>query len=111
MRYGTHFEIEFEVAGRTVPRKVMRADSEAEVLSYAKGNLTRNSSLFVACLGDGVDYGNLIIEVDMHGSSDVRAHEHRGFFVKGISVEQALGVLQYWLPSQDRVPDLPWLEE
>ena len=54
---------------------------------------------------------NLIIEVGVQGDSQVRALEHRGFTVKHVSMEPALNVLEYWLPSQNRSPSVQWLEE
>jgi hypothetical protein len=111
MRPGTYFDIEFELAGSGAVETTMRAGDEAEVFRFARENLQPNSSLLVACLGDGVDYGNLIIEVDAQGETEVRALEHRGFLVKQVSLEQALGILEYWLPSQDRSPGVQWLEE
>ncbi len=58
-----------------------------------------------------MDYGNLIIDVDGHGNTEVRALEHRGFVVEHLSVGQALSVLEYWLPSQKRLPGFQWVEE
>lgn len=111
MRPGTYFDIEFELAGSATVKTAMRSGDEAEVFEFAKKNLLPNSALLVACLGDGVDYGNLIIEVDAQGTTQVRALEHRGFIVKDVSLEQALSVLEYWLPSQDRSTSVQWLEE
>lgn len=111
MRPGTYFDIEFELVGSTTGEAAMRTGDEAEVLKFARENLQPNSALIVACLGDGVDYGNLIIEVDAQGDTEVRALEHRGFRVKQISMDQALSVLEYWLPSQGRSPSVQWLEE
>ena len=111
MRPGTYFDIEFELTGSATAVTAMRAGDEAEVFKFANENLQPNSVLLVACLGDGVDYGNLIIEVGAQGGAQVRALEHRGFMVKHVSVERALNVLEYWLPSQDRSPSVQWLEE
>jgi hypothetical protein len=111
MRPGTYFDIEFELAGSGAVETGRRAGNEADVSKFARENLQPNSSLLVACLGDGVDYGNLILEVDAQGDVVVRALEHRGFVVKRVSLVQALGVLEYWLPSQERSPSVQWLEE
>lgn len=111
MRPGTYFDIKFDLAGSGAVETGMRAGDEVEVYKFARDNLQRNSSLHVACLGDGVDHGNLIIEVGAQGDAEVRALEHRGFLVRHVSLDQALGVLEYWLPSQDRSPSVQWLEE
>lgn len=111
MRSGTYFEIEIEAFGDTGVEKMVRVSSEAEVLSFAKENLQPRVEILVACLGGGVDFGNLIIQVDEFGVCGLQALEHRSFFVKGISVKQAVEALECWLPSQDRMPSLQWLEE
>lgn len=110
MRSGTHFEIALETTD-SAAGKVSRAGSEVEVLAFANENLQPNVGLFVTCLGDGVDFGNLIIEVDAQGNCNLRALEHRGFYVKRVSVEQALWALEYWLPAQERTPNLRWQDE
>jgi hypothetical protein len=110
MRAGAHFEVELEVVGDASAIK-KRIEHEADVLAFANANLKPNSELFVACIGDGVDYGNLIIEVDEKGNSTVRSHEHRGFIVTCIPQARALDALEYWLPSQDRMPSLEWLDQ
>ena len=108
MRSGTYFEIQIEAEDGL---SKVHVNSEAEVRAFAHENLRPKVELLVACLGGGVDYGNLIIEVDAHGSCDVRALEHRGFFVNGISMQQANEALEYWLPSQERTPNLRWQDE
>jgi len=111
MRSGIHFDIEFEVGDIAAARVRQRVESEAEAMAFARTHLVPNSELLVACIGGGVDYGNLIIEVGANGDSNVYAHEHRGFLAKRVSRERALSALEYWLPSQDRMPDLQWVEE
>jgi len=111
MRPGTYFELEFKKNDGDAARQLVRAESESEVLLFARTNLSPDSELLVACLGSGVDFGNMIIEVNALGRSDVRAHEHRGFLAKDIPVGLAIEALAHWLPSQDRLPGLHWLEE
>lgn len=112
MRAGTYFDIELSFVGRTTAAPVKaRAKDEAEALEFVKIHQLHNSELFVACLGEGVDYGNLIIEFDDQGHADVHAHEHRGFVTKKISIAQALSALEYWLPFQKRTSNLHWLDE
>ena len=111
MRSRTHFEIELEEVGNELTLEAVRMESEADVLTYAQTQLRANVWLAVAALGEGVDFGNLLIEANVHGRCNLRALEHSGFYVNDISQEQALSALEYWLPSQDRTPDLPWQEE
>jgi hypothetical protein len=111
MRAGAYYEIEFERFGNEPTRVVLRLNSEAEVFEFSKAKLVPNSELFIACLGDGVDYGNLIVDVDSQDNVAITAHEHRGFFSKGLSKEKALDVLEYWLPAQSRSPEVAWKEQ
>jgi hypothetical protein len=111
MRSRTHFEIELNAANSVAECKVVRVNNEAEVLAFATEHLQPSMELIVACIGDGVDFGNLIIVVDSKSSCNLRALEHSGFFVEGVSVEQALCALEYWLPAQVRTPSLGWKEE
>ncbi|MET3139126.1 hypothetical protein AAKU61_003505 [Undibacterium sp. GrIS 1.2] len=111
MRSGTHFEIELNVANTAAACEVVRTNNETEVLSFANEHLQLSTELIVACIGEGVDFGNLIICVDAKSSCNLRALEHRGFFVEGVSVELALCALEYWLPAQARTPSLGWQDE
>ena len=111
MRSGTYFEIELNAANSTAACEVVRINNEAEVLDFANEHLQPNTELIVACIGNSVDFGNLIIGVDVDSSCNLRALEHSGFFVEGVSVEQALCALEYWLPAQARTPTLGWQEE
>lgn len=106
-----HFEIELTEAGGNSPPDVVRLNSEADVLDFVKAHLRPSSELFVACLGDRVDFGNFIIDLDQEGVATVTAHEHRGFFVKGVSKSQAIEALEYWLPLQSRSTQLHWEEQ
>lgn len=110
MRPATYFAIEFEAVSPPARMKA-RMENQLEVLAFAKANLRAGSELFVACLGNGVDYGNLIIAVDEQGAAEVRAHEHRGFIVQGVTLDDAISALKYWLPRQERSPLLGWLDE
>lgn len=110
MRPGTHFEIEF-AASESSGRVETCLQHGADVLAFAKNKLRPNSELLVACLGNGADYGNLIIEIDALGGASLRALEHSGFAVDQTSKEQALQALEYWLPAQQRLPSLKWTEE
>jgi hypothetical protein len=111
MRSRAHFKIEFETAVSAAAETVYCTGREADVLAFANANLQPNVGFLVACLADGVDFGNLIIEVDDQGRCNLRALEHRGFFVRDVSLEQAISALAYWLPSQDRAPNLKWQDE
>jgi len=110
MRPDTHFEIEFETS-ESSDRVVAQLQNAADVLAFAKSKLRPGSELLVACLGHGTDYGNLIFAFDASGSVSLRALEHSGFAVHGVSKEQALEALEYWLPAQERLPSLEWAEE
>lgn len=103
-----HFEIELTGAGGNASPDVVRFSSEVEVLAFVKANLRPSSELFVACLGDGVDFGNFIVELDRQAMATIVAHEHRGFYVQGVSMSQAIEALEFWLPSQSRTPRLNW---
>lgn len=103
-----HFEIEIAGCGGDTAPDVVRLYSEADVLDFVKANLRPSSELFVACLGDGVDFGNFIIELDHQSLATVTAHEHRGFYVQGVSRSQAIEALEFWLPSQSRTTLLNW---
>ena len=111
MRLATHYYVEFETLGEKPTQLEFRSLSEDDVLTFSIVNLKPESSLFVACLGDGIDYGNLIIDVDALGRATVIAHEHRGFFVDGLTVETAINTLKYWLPLQVRTPDIQWMDQ
>ena len=111
MRSGAHFEIELEAVDNTAAGKTIRLGNEADVLAFANENLQPKVTLLFACIGGGVDFGNLIIEVDPQGNCNLRVLEHRGFFVERVSIEQALGALGYWLTSQGRTPNLQWQDE
>ena len=107
MRLAAHYYVEFETLGEKPTQLEFRALSEDDVLTFSIVNLKPESSLFVACLGDG----NLIIDVDALGRATVIAHEHRGFFVDGLTVETAINTLKYWLPLQVRTPDIQWMDQ
>lgn len=111
MRSGTYFNIELKAANSAATREVVRTSNETEVLVFANEHLQPSTELIVACFSDGVDFGNLIINVDANSSCRLRALEHSGFFIGGVSVAQALCALEYWLPTQARTPTLVWQEE
>lgn len=111
MRPGTHFAVELEIAGPAPESISQRFYSESAVLAFANRSLQYNAELFVACLGNGIDFGNLIISALPDNNFDVRVHEHRGFFARSVTREHALQALAYWLPLQDRLPNLAWCEE
>lgn len=111
MRSETYFDVELETTNGLAASKTIRLHRGMEVLSFAKEHLQPNIELLVACVSEGADLGNLIIEVDAQGSCKLRALEHRGFVVNKVSVEQALFALQYWLPSQEKTPRLQWEDE
>ena len=110
MHPNTYFEIEFATREGGALAKARLHDS-AGVLAFVTGKLRPGSELLVACLGDGVDYGNLILNFDVLGEVSLRVLEHSGFAVHQVSREQALQALEYWLPAQDRLPSLQWTEE
>ena len=111
MRSGTHYRIEYESFGNPPIRLTQRLGEIDQVLEFARVNLKPCSELFVACLGKGVDFGNFNCEVDSKGQATITVHEHRGFISDGISLEQALDVLAYWLPEQTRTSDITWAEQ
>ncbi|WP_157808730.1 hypothetical protein [Janthinobacterium sp. 67] len=109
MRLAAHYYVEFETLGKKPTQLEFRSLSEDDVLTFSIVNLKPESGLFVACLGDGIDYGNFTINVDAQGRAAVQAHEHRGFFVDGLTVETAINALKYWLPLQVRKPEIQWM--
>lgn len=108
MRPGSHYRIEYESCGNSPVRLTQRLEEIDQVLKFAKENLKPYSEIFVACLGDGVDFGNFNCEVSPEGQATITVHEHQGFISTVISLEQALDVLAYWLPTQARTPDIRW---
>lgn len=111
MRPGVYYDVEFESFGVEPTRSVFRSENEAEVFTFAVANLKPASELFVACLRDGIDLGNLIVEVDGQGRTTLIAHEHRGFIASGLTVEVAIGALHYWLPMQGKIPVIQWADQ
>lgn len=108
MRPNTYYDVEFESFGGTPTRSAFGSVSEAEIVSFSDLNLKPNSELFVACLGEGVDYGNLIVEVDAQERATVVAHEHCGFIAEGLTMTAAINTLKCWLPLQCRTPEIQW---
>jgi len=111
MRPGTHFAIELEIAGSASTSTRRCFNSETDVLAFANSSLQRDAELFVACLGERMDFGNFIVSAGTDSNFDVRVHEHRGFLAHGVTREHALQALAYWLTSQCRTPDLAWSDE
>ncbi|MET3135354.1 hypothetical protein AAKU55_005662 [Oxalobacteraceae bacterium GrIS 1.11] len=111
MRPGAHYDVEFENFGKHPTRSVFRSVSEAEVLTFSSVNLKPESELFVACIREGVDFGNFIVEVDAQARATVIAHEHRGFIADGLTMEAAINALKYWLPVQSRTPEIHWEDQ
>jgi len=107
MRPGTHYEVELET---TTGFKSM-VNSEKEVLLLAQEALRLKADFFVACLGQGIDFGNFVMEINSFGMVDVRCHEHQGFIAHKLNSEQALETLKYWLPTQERTPKIEWEAE
>lgn len=110
MRLDMHFEIEF-AANESSGRVEIHFKNGEDVLAFAKNKLRANTELLIACLGNGTDYGNLIIEIDAQGWASLRALEHSGFAVEQTSKELALQALEFWLHAQERLPTLKWTEE
>lgn len=111
MHPGAHLEIEIEAADGTHVREPFRTVRADEALAFAKSNLQPGITIVIACLGTDVDYGNFIIEATSPSSCNLRALEHRGFHISGVSVEQTFDALEYWLPRQERTPALTWQDE
>lgn len=111
MRPNTHFQIEVERCG--VEPFQLEADTacEASALAITEAHLRPGNVITIACLGEGVDYGNLIMEVSPGGDINLVAHGHRGFQVNGVSLAQALAALQVWLPLQERDARLAWEDQ
>ena len=110
MRPHTYFEIEF-ATNEGSNRVEARLHDGADVLALTEEKLQPGSELIVACLGRGVDYGNLVLDFDALVGVSLRALEHSGFTVHRVSRAQALQALEYWLPAQERLPSLQWTEE
>lgn len=110
MRPGTRFEIELEIPGQA-SRTVM-ANSEADALNAVRSSLSAGAEICVACLGDGIDYGNLILFVEGVNQVSLRRLEHRGFATQHpISFQDALLAVEYRLPRQEGTPAIPWVDE
>lgn len=103
-----------------------------DALNFILQLLCPNSVLFVACINCDVDYGNFYLYLNKENLAYVRIHEHCGFVAKRrmceakendrlitfidedsspfsveygftISSEQAIEVLTYWLPDQQKI--------
>jgi hypothetical protein len=110
MRRGCHFEIDIELAGEAPSMHL--ADSEVSALEAVRVALNRGAAVALACLGIGVDYGNLILTSDSDGLVHIRALEHQGFCTaRPVTINEALAVVEYWLPKQERTPALQWEAE
>lgn len=109
MQRGTHYMIEFEGVG--TPASTVCTRSEEEVMAFATRHLGPGTELFVACLGAGLDHGNLIVSAQNDASFRLVAHSHRGFIARAVSREQALSALGHWLPGQERWAALHWRAE
>ncbi|WP_338846305.1 hypothetical protein V8J88_21415 [Massilia sp. W12] len=99
------------MAGDPATCTTVRVDSEAEVLALVSRSLHPGAGILISCLGSGVDYGNLVIEVNTQSNCNLRALEHIGFAVGGASIEQVLNAVEYWLPAQQKIPSLKWAVE
>lgn len=111
MRPNTHFQVEVERCGIEPLQLEANTTCEASAFAIAEAHLRPGHVITIACLGDGVDYGNLIIEVAANGDINLVAHGHRGFQVNGVSQAQALAALQVWLPLQDLDARLAWEDQ
>ncbi|MEJ5030908.1 hypothetical protein [Comamonas sp. MYb69] len=111
MRPNTHFQIEVERCGVEPIQLVAHAACEASAFATTEAHLRPGNVITIACLGEGVDYGNLIMEVSADGDIHLVAHEHRGFQVNGVSLEHALAALRFWLPLQERDSRLAWEDQ
>lgn len=94
-----------------------------------------NAVIFVAALGDRVDYGNFYCFLNDRGAAHVMLHEHCEVYAKDpawmsqdeecaflnedgarfvvddyliTSRVRAMEALKYWLPDQDHWPELEW---
>lgn len=113
MQSGIRFEIEIEMERSTgEPFKLKtKAHCEADAFAIVAPHVQTGAEIFIACIGNGVDYGNLIVTVGKEGEIELTAHAHSGFIAQGVSHEQALSAFQFWLASQERDPRLCWLEQ
>jgi len=111
MRPNTHFQIEVERCGVEPFQLVANAACEASAFATTEAHLRPGHVITIACLGEGVDFGNLIMEVSADGDINLVAHEHRGFQVNGVSLAQALAALRCWLPLQERDACLAWEDQ
>ena len=111
MRLGTYIEIEVETADGTSIGEPFITKNASDALSFVRTSLQPGIAIILACIGNGVDYGNLVVEAVSPGICNLRALEHRGFAISDVSVEQALDAVQYWLPQQERTPTLAWHDE
>lgn len=111
MRPNTHFQIEVERCGIEPFQLVANAACEASAFAITEAHLSPGHVTTIACLGDGVDYGNLIIEVAANGDINLVVHGHQGFQVNRVSLAQALAALRFWLPLQERDARLAWEDQ
>ena len=132
------YDLEFSIVGDNPSTAKVSLKTANEVFTYATESLKPNSVLLVACVGDGVDYGNFIVFLNTENLAFIRLLEHCGFFAKQphpvsvqkqvefvsedgslfkvpfqatVSKMQALEALQYWLPSQKQIPIFHWEAE
>lgn len=109
-----------------------------EVEAFVAKELKANSVLTIVRMKNNADYGNYIAFVNANGLAHVRVLEHRGFYAKSpgalgeskpiafkdetgcefavemnatVSPGVAIEALSYWLPSQERSPNISWGEE
>ncbi|MDR0261184.1 MAG: hypothetical protein LBI76_15395 [Comamonas sp.] len=111
MRPNTHFQIEVERCGIEPFQLEANAACEASAFAITEAHLRPGHVITISCLGEGVDFGNLIMEVSADGDINLVAHGHRGFQVNGVSLAQALAALRFWLPLQERDARLAWEDQ
>ncbi|WP_205711320.1 hypothetical protein [Janthinobacterium lividum] len=77
MRLAAHYYVEFETLGKKPTQLEFRSLSEDDVLTFSIVNLKPESGLFVACIGDVIDYGDSYIAAN---EALVREHAQQGGF-------------------------------
>lgn len=111
MRPNTYFVIEIECSGVGSIHLELTVACEVNAFAIVEAYLLPGNEIFIACLGEGLDYGNLSFKVSQARAINIVAQEHHGFQLQGVSLEQALAVLKVWLPHQERDTRLTWSEQ
>ena len=107
----------------------------SEAVNALEGLWSTNAAIYVAALGNNVDYGNFYLFLNGEGAAHIMLHEHREFVATDplsgathgeigfldedgnafrvdstltTSAARGRAALEYWLPNQVQWPELIW---